>query len=209
MSIFLELADYRRRVHALYAHVRDNQIPIKQRWRDWVETRDALFATHPQTALSAQQQAGFSGLNYYDYDPSWRLLLDLDVNLEPEQFEIPLQEDGNFHMQRIGRVHFEVKGNQAALALFWVQGYGGGLFLPFRDASGKSGETYPGTRYLLDTIKGADLGEENGKLVLDFNFAYNPSCAYHPRWQCPLAPQENWLDVAIPVGEKAYTGDPA
>jgi hypothetical protein len=78
------------------------------------------------------------------------------------------------------------------------------LFLPFRDASDKSGKTYPGTRYLLDTIKGADLGMEQGKLVLDFNFAYNPSCAYHVRWNCPLAPSENWLKVEILAGEQAH-----
>jgi uncharacterized protein (DUF1684 family) len=106
-------------------------------------------------------------------------------------------------MQQIGKVRFELAGQPAELSLFRVLGYAGGLFLPFRDTSEQS---YQGTRYLLDTIKGADLGVEQGKLVLDFNFAYNPSCAFHPRWHCPLAPAENWLKIPIHAGEKAYPG---
>jgi hypothetical protein len=69
-----------------------------------------------------------------------------------------------------------------------------GVFLPSLDETNRS-ETYGGGRYLLDTIKGADLGREGERLVIDFNYAYNPSCAYNSRWQCPLAPQENWLPV--------------
>jgi uncharacterized protein (DUF1684 family) len=120
--------------------------------------------------------------------------------------EVPLQDDGMLRMQRLAKVHFPIAGSTVSLTLFRLHGYAGGLFLPFRDASSRSGKTYAGTRYLFDTIKSADLGEENGKLVLDFNFAYNPSCAYHPRWVCPLAPAENWLDLAIPAGEQLYPG---
>lgn len=163
--------------------------------------RDELFESHPQSALSAEQRQHFSGLFYYPYQPSLRLLVDVDPKIDREMFEIPLQEDGSFQMQRIGKVYFDVDGKRVSLALFRLPGYAGGLFLPFRDASK---ESYQGTRYILDTIKGADLGMEQGKLVLDFNFSYNPSCAYHPRWHCPLAPAENWLKVAIRAGEKAY-----
>ena len=89
------------------------------------------------------------------------------------------------------------------LDLYWLDGYGGGIFLSFADAtSGR--ETYGACRYLLDTVKGADLGEEGGRLVLDFNFAYNPSCAYDPRWVCPLAPPGNRLAVPIRAGERAH-----
>jgi hypothetical protein len=89
--------------------------------------------------------------------------------------------------------------------IYEIKGYGGGLFLPFRDQSYKQADVYAGTRYLMDTIKGADLGMEAGKLVLDFNYAYNPSCAYNPAWDCPLAPEENWLDLAVMAGEKEFT----
>ena len=92
-------------------------------------------------------------------------------------------------------------GEPQALELYWLEGYGGGLYLPFADAT-SGDETYGAGRYLLDTIKGADLGLEHDRLVLDFNFAYNPSCAYDPRWVCPLAPPANRLAVAVRAGER-------
>ena len=103
--------------------------------------------------------------------------------------------------RRFGIVRFELAGRARELSLYWLDGYGGGVFLPFADAT-RGGETYGGGRYLLDTVKGADLGEADGRLVLDFNFAYNPSCSYDPRWVCPLSPPENRLDTAVRAGER-------
>jgi uncharacterized protein (DUF1684 family) len=101
---------------------------------------------------------------------------------------------------RFGRVTLPV----GTLDVFWLDAYGGGVFLPFRDATA-GGTTYGGGRYLLDTAKGADLGSDpDGRLILDFNFAYHPSCHYSPRWSCPLAPPGNRLTAAITVGELAY-----
>ena len=74
------------------------------------------------------------------------------------------------------------------------------VFVPVKDASAGSA-TYGGGRYLLDTVKGADLGGDDGRLILDLHFAYNPSCAYDSKWACPLAPPANRLDVAIRAGE--------
>jgi uncharacterized protein (DUF1684 family) len=86
-----------------------------------------------------------------------------------------------------------------------LRGYGGGLFLPVKDAlAGRPGGTFGGGRYVLDTIKGADLGRRDlprGPLVVDLNFAYNPSCAYDPSWACPLATRGNVLVAEVPVGE--------
>ena len=91
-----------------------------------------------------------------------------------------------------------------SLDVWRLASYGGGLFVPVKDASaGQGGGTYGGGRYLLDTVKGADLGGSDGSLVLDFNFAYNPSCAYDPAWACPLAQPGNTVAVEIPVGERA------
>jgi uncharacterized protein (DUF1684 family) len=198
---YLDLADYRRKVQAIYFGVRDKRIDIEQRWTYWIQARNELLGHHPQSALSADQRESFEGLIYFPYNPTLRYLVEVDPDVEAEILEIPLQTDGNFRMQRVGKVNFTIMGKKASLSLFRILGYGGGLFLPFRDANT---ESYQGTRYLLDTIKGADLGMEEGGLVLDFNFAYNPSCAYHPRWHCPLAPAENWLKVAIEAGEKYY-----
>lgn len=202
----LDLIDYRRKVHAIYSGVRDKRISVEQRWGYWVAARDELIGHHLQSPLSAEQRANFAKLPYYAYDPALRFLVELDTDVDSEVLEIPLQTDGNFRIQRLAKAHFPIAGTTVSLTLFRLLGYGGGIFLPFRDASDKGGKTYPGTRYLLYTIKGADLGEENGKLVLDFNFAYNPSCAYDARWHCPLAPAENWLKLAIVAGEQVYPG---
>ena len=89
------------------------------------------------------------------------------------------------------------------LSVFWMAGYSGGLFIPFRDATNDI-ETYGAGRYLLDGAKSADLGADplTGALILDFNFAFQPSCAFDPRWACPLAPPENRLDLPVRAGER-------
>ena len=106
---------------------------------------------------------------------------------------------------RFGYARFSLKARKLSLELYWIQGYGGGIFLPFRDAT-SAVSTYGAGRYLIDTVKGADLGGQGDRLLLDFNFAYNPSCAYDPRWVCPLAPPANRLDVAVAAGERIPRG---
>jgi uncharacterized protein len=181
----LELLDWKRRVFSLYAAVR----PLEP------EAGWELFRSYPQSPLP-----GYTGLAYYDYDPEARVLAELeDVESPPQAIETSGPDSMLF--KPFARAHFALRGEQLALELDWLESYGGGLFLCFRDAtSGR--ETYGGGRYMLDTVKGADLGEDDGKLVLDFNFAYNPSCSYDPGWVCPLAPPANRLAVAVKAGEK-------
>jgi hypothetical protein len=89
-----------------------------------------------------------------------------------------------------------------SLDVWWLSGYGGGLFLPLKDAT--SGyASYGGGRYVLDTAKGADLGGNVDGLVIDLNFAHQPSCAYDEAWACPLPGPGNALVVPVPVGELA------
>ncbi len=199
----LDLLDYRHRVFELYREVRtfgDNPAG-----RDHFQhVRDELFRTHPQSALSAEQQAALTGLHYYEYDPAFRVTAKVDLNVEPETIVIELEGDGRFSYRRFGQVTFTLPTGTGRLSLFWINGYGGGLFLPFGDATNRQ-TTYGAGRYLYDTIKGADPGAALDSLVLDFNYAYNPSCAYNERWVCPLAPRENRLDFAIPVGEKVWS----
>jgi hypothetical protein len=211
MSGYLDLLDYRRRVAEMYAGVRagsaDSRTDPAQRLHDFRRARDELFRQHPQSALSPEQRARFRGLQYYPYDPTLRFTLPVSPADDDEVLEMHLRDDGVVRLRRLGRVTLTIAGTRLSLTLFWMLGYGGGVFLPFRDAS-NADETYEGGRYLLDTIKGADLGSEDGELVLDFNYAYNPSCAYDPRWECPLAPPENRLPVAIRAGEKRYPDHP-
>lgn len=195
----LALADWRRRVFELYRGVRDARDPAAA-WRRWRADRDGLFAHHPQSPLPAGERAGFRGLAYFDYDPSARVLATV-APLEPATLDLATSGDVPYRFTRFGAAAFELGNEPLALELYWLEGYGGGLYLPFADAM-SGDETYGAGRYLLDTVKGADLGLERERLVLDFNFAYNPSCAYDPRWVCPLAPPANRLPVAVRAGER-------
>jgi uncharacterized protein (DUF1684 family) len=203
-SDYEELLDYRRTVAAMYARVRSEGPGAAGRCARFRRERNILFAEHPQSPLPPEDKGGFEGLEYFDYDPSLRYVLPVEDDVEPDVLEIQLPKEGLLRLRRFGRAQFADLG-EATLSLFWIEGYGGGVFVPFKDAtSGR--EAYGGGRYLLDTIKHADLGREEGSLVLDFNYAYNPSCAYNADWVCPLAPPENTLPVEVRAGEKAYAG---
>ena len=120
----------------------------------------------------------------------------------PAHLEVPTAGDGTVLLDRIGTVALGAVGT---LDVWWVGGYGGGVFLPLRDGTA-GGTTYGGGRYLLDTIKGADLGGDDTRLVVDLNFAYHPSCTYDPRWSCPLAPEGNRVTAPVAAGEQLPPG---
>ncbi len=184
----------------MYANVRATSDAAAASARYRAE-RDRLFAEHPDTPISPAERSRWRGASWYPYDPKWRTIGVVERIQPTATFDIPLAADGVIHCTRIARVRFAIGGDSARLALYWFEGYGGGLWLPFSDAT--SGETtYGGGRYLYDTIKGADLGADADRIVLDFNFAYNPSCAYDDRWVCPLSPAENGLPFAVSAGER-------
>lgn len=201
------LPDWRRTVATMYQAVRNTSTSEQPyAWQQFCAARNELFKSHPQTPLLAEQRRAFSGLDYYPYNPSWRLIGRLDEKVERETFTVKLRDDGLFRYTRVGRAHFTVEGllsSEAALSVFWIEGYGGGIFVPFLDVtSGQS--SYGGGRYLYDTIKGADLGIRSTEIILDFNYAYNPSCSYNHLWVCPLSPAENRLPFAVEAGEKNF-----
>lgn len=195
----LTLADWRRRIAELYVRVRSMQ--PEESWRLWREERDHLFRHHPQSPLPSAGRETFGGVPYFDYDPAFRRMGTF-ARAPEESYEIPTSGQRPMTFTRFGIVTFDVDDGPQRLEVYWLEGYGGGLFLPFRDATSGT-ETYGAGRYLLDTVKGADLGVEGDALVLDFNFAYNPSCSYDARWVCPLAPPPNRLNVPIRAGERA------
>jgi len=196
VSSELELLDWKRHVFALYQRVRAAEDP-ESAWRDWRATRDELFARHPQSPLQPAGREAFTGLDYFDYDPSLRLRSEV-AKAEPKRYEIGTSGDGAYAFARFATAQFELAGEKRSLELYWLEGYGGGLFLPFADAT----KTYGAGRYLYDTVKGADLGTDGEGPILDFNFAYNPSCSYDPSWVCPLATPANRLAVPIRAGER-------
>jgi hypothetical protein len=197
MSEYFELLDYRRTVADLYHTVRSSE-PSRTTWEIWRMGRDRLFAAHPQSPIEDRPQ--FTSLPFFEYDPVWRL----EGVFHPEEAvarDISNSGTDSTRFERIGTVAFEIDGRSHSLSVLWLHAYGGGMFIPFRD--GTSGDlTYGGGRYLIDTVKGADLGQTSDGLILDFNYAYHPSCVHSPRWSCPLAPPENSLDVAVTAGEQ-------
>ena len=195
----LALLDWKRRVFELYAEVRGDAEP-ERAWSRWRAVRDDLFRTHPQSPILPSEREMFGGVPYFEYEPALRVLATVE-EAEPERREIATSGEEPYAFTRFARALFELAREPQSLDLYWLEGYGGGVFLSFADAtSGK--ETYGAGRYLLDTVKGADLGTEDGRLVLDFNLAYNPSCSYDPRWVCPLAPPGNRLAASVRAGER-------
>jgi uncharacterized protein (DUF1684 family) len=197
----LDLLDWKRRIFDLYAQIRASA-DSSGAWGTWTRARDELFRSHPQSPIREADRPSFPGIPYFPHDRAARVLAQV-VEATPERYDIATsgEDGGSYAFTRFAVVRFELDGEPLELELYWLEGYGGGLFLPFRDAtSGR--ETYGAGRYLLDTVKGADLGLEGDRLVLDFNFSYNPSCAYDPRWVCPLAPPPNRLSVPIRAGER-------
>jgi uncharacterized protein (DUF1684 family) len=202
------LADWRRRIATLYAEVRsmaaaDPAIALAH----WRAVREYLYREHPQSPVPAEARETFEA-HHFEHDPSLRL----EVAIEPAPpaapgslaLELPNSGSDNPVFSRVGRISVPFSSGARTLSVFWMAGYAGGLFIPFRDAT-NGNETYGAGRYLIDSAKSADLGGDPaaGTLIVDFNFAFQPSCAFDPRWACPLAPPENRLEIPIRAGERS------
>ena len=198
----LDLVDWRRRVGDLYRTSGPEAIA------QFRQGRDALFRSHPQSPIEPDERKSFKGLRYFAHDAIYRV----PARFEPaDGSELVIDtggEDGSVLYRRAGRLVFDLAGSPCRLTVLSLVQYAGGLFAPFRD--GTSGrETYGGGRYLFDTAKDTDglvfeITPGSSDVVIDFNYAYNASCAYSPRWACPLAPPENYLAVAVRAGELSY-----
>ena len=199
---YLDLVDWRRRVGDLYRTAGSDALG---RFR---AGRDELFRTHPQSPIETEKRTAFQGLRYFDADPSYRVRATLEAGDGSELVIDTGGEDGAVRYRRAGVLAFVLAGRPCRLTVLSLVQYAGGLFVPFRDlTSGR--ETYGGGRYLFDTAKDTDglvleLTPGSRDVTIDFNFAYNASCAYSPRWACPLAPPENHLQVAVRAGELSY-----
>jgi uncharacterized protein (DUF1684 family) len=219
----LQLADWRRCVAELYAEVRrtaaSDPAAAHERWRTG---REALYRGHPASPVPEERRAEFRAI-HFPYDPGLRFELPLAVDpaLAPDSaqavatgapfgLKLPISTGQPLAFERVGWLDVPFEAGERRLALFWLPEYSGGLFLPFRDGT-NGRETYGGGRYLLDTAKGADLGAAAGqgrdgrdvdRIVIDFNFSYQPSCAFDPRWSCPLSPVDNRLELEIRAGER-------
>ncbi len=201
------LADWRRQVAALYAEVRALAVTDPAvAHRHWREVRERLYREHPQSPVPRAARPSFRA-EHFDYDPALRFTVALEPAPPPKPgaiaLDLPNSGADSLSFARLGQVSIPFAEGPRGLSVFWMAGYAGGLFIPFRDATNGI-ETYGAGRYLVDAAKSADLGGDPraGTLLLDFNFSYQPSCAFDPRWACPLAPPENRLDLAIRAGER-------
>ena len=195
-----DIVDWRRSVFALYAEVRAAPEPLAAR-EIWRAGRESLFRHHQQSPLvNDPARSGWSFCTY-PYDPDLRFIVALETVQNRETFATTVGVDGTLQLRPFARTVGLRDWLGSELTLYWIEGYGGGIFLPFADTT-NGDETYSGGRYLLDTIKGADLGGSGDTLVTDFNFAYQPSCSYSARWSCPLAPMENKFSVSVRGGER-------
>jgi uncharacterized protein len=198
----IDLVDWRRRVGDLY------RISGPSAIADFRRRRDELFKSHAQSPIEPEERAGFTALKYFAPDPAYRVRARYEEGAGDELVIETGGADGAIHFRRAGRLVFEVNGQACVLTVLSLQQYAGGLFVPFKDAT-SGHETYGGGRYLFDTAKNTDglvleITPGSHDATIDFNYAYNPSCVYSPRWACPLAPPENTLKVAVRAGEQTY-----
>lgn len=156
--------------------------------------KDRFFAKQQYSPLTREQKKVFQGLVYFPEAPDLRFEVELERFQEQQDIQIQTST-GDFHTYlRYGKFRFRVDGQDAELTIYANDR---GFFLPFVDSLA-SQETYPAGRYL------EPVSLANGKLLIDFNLAYNPYCAYNESWSCPLTPFENRLKVPIRAGEKIF-----
>ncbi|MFL5332599.1 MAG: DUF1684 domain-containing protein [Geminicoccaceae bacterium] len=206
LTSYVTLWDWRRQITELYAELR-GLADAETAWRLWRARRDRLFAQHPQSPLGPARRFRFEALDVFPYDPRFRFEIAVEAPEDRAPVPVATGTDGETLLLPFARTHGLARDLGGELVLYWIAGYGGGVFLPFRDATSGT-MTYAGGRYLLDTIKGADLGGRDGRIVLDFNFAYHPSCSYSERWVCPLAPAANRLPQPVTAGERLDMAGP-
>jgi uncharacterized protein (DUF1684 family) len=165
---------------------------------DFRAAKDRAFRRLSESPLTPSQRRGFTGLAYFPENPN--LIVEAKMEIaddEGEEVMLETSTGDTTTYRRAGIVRFAVDGQPTRVTLFAADERDE-LFLPFRDATAGT-ETYGAGRYLEVSLPGDD-----GRVVVDFNYAYNPYCAYNGDWSCPLPPVENWLSVPIRAGEKAF-----
>jgi len=163
---------------------------------------DHFLKHHPQSPLEFETRSSFQGLDYYEFNPN--LIFEVDIEPFPDDESLVLMQTSTGDEQqfrRWGRFSFEIGGVQASLTIY-SSPHGHDFFMPFKDATNGK-ETYGAGRYLDDHRPGF-RPISSGKFEVDFNYAYNPYCAYSPHYSCPLPPRENWISVPVEAGEKDY-----
>jgi len=161
--------------------------------------RDQFFKEDPHSPLKEADRKKFKGLIYYPVDLKYAMTGTIEkypTGGKPLYTSLPTNIGREKKYVKYGRFKFKLEGKEYVLQIYRPLG-GGELFLPFKDKTSGT-ETYSEGRYLyIEPMPG-------GKVLIDFNRAYNPFCQYNEKYTCPFAPQENWLEIPIPAGEKRF-----
>jgi uncharacterized protein len=167
------------------------------------QEKDAYFREEPDSPIPSRERASFAGLKYFPPDPALRLEARVE-RLDPREPVVMATSDGSEReFERYALLHFAVDGQPVQLTAYRSAGdEDESLFIPFRDAQAGA-ETYGAGRY-LDVEPPHQHGGGEEHVVLDFNLAYNPYCAYNESYSCPIPPRENTLPVAVRAGERVY-----
>ncbi|HEX5166127.1 MAG TPA: DUF1684 domain-containing protein [Thermomicrobiales bacterium] len=168
------------------------------RLQGYRQRRDEFMRTNEHSPLTDRQRNEFVPLDYFEENPDLVFVLDVDRDVPTDPVELPTTSGETKPYQPYGRVTFEVDGQPATLMVY-REPERGRLILPFRD--GTCGQEVYGAGRTVDPQERPD-----GKLSIDFNYAYGPYCQYNDNWVCTIPPMENWLRVPIRAGEKRYPG---
>lgn len=162
--------------------------------------KDEFLGEHPQSPIPPEERETFERLSYFDPDPEYRVEASVRVHDDPDPVEMETSAGPNVRYLRVATFDFEVNGTRQTLSAYQQEtSEGETLFVPFRDKT-TGQQTYPGGRYMeFEPDRSLSDGDT---FTLDFNLAYSPFCAYSDTFACPLPPEENWLDVVIPAGER-------
>lgn len=167
-----------------------------ERLKRFRDRRDEFMRTHESSPLTENQKESFVPLAYFEEVPELRFELDPDTDIDHTPVELGTTSGTTVEYVPHSQITFEVDGAQVTLTVFREPGRGR-LLIPFKDTT-STAETY-GAGRTIDPQERPD-----GKLVVDFNYAYGPYCQYNDNWTCTLPPFSNWLQVAIRAGEKKY-----
>jgi uncharacterized protein len=165
---------------------------------DFRVRKDEFYRRGQDSPLDRLQRKLFQGLAYFPENPDLVVVAALEPPENPGEVTLETSTGDSQTFRRGGIVHFTVDGEASQITLLQAE-HDEQFFVPFRDAT--SGQTTYGSGRYLEVDPPRD-----GHVVVDFNYAYNPYCAYNGQWSCPLPPVENWLPVPIRAGEMEFPG---
>ncbi len=187
----------------------ENQDPMKaekEKVMKWRKDRDQFFKTHQRSPLQPKERKSFKALEYYPFNPRYYFsgpIVRYSFRIDNPKYYATFLTNKGTHKRyiRYGEFHFNLDGKDYVLEVY-KSILSDNLFVPFKDlTNGK--ETYEGGRYIDTEIL------PGYRMVLDFNMAYDPSCAYNDKFTCAIPPKENYLNVEIRAGETSKEGKPS